>query len=280
MFPLSTTLYFENENLKEFTSFGDSIKSHWKEVMLTFGALLDAVGIAALIVFSNNDLGGSTYDAMLVQTIPILVGFIAAALFVFVLYIYTLRGREVREWLDSKLIETLGIEADVILGSTIHFYFIMSLLPMFIVYFVFNWFAAPRFGLDCQHESKDWTMCRTHKCTGGWPAGNIPTCGYYNSSFTTTPTGIYGPKGPLMPTPCKITPGIFTCASDEFTNPVTDEVTVANPICCKVNNNQFAPFILIAFLFANAKAGMSAIAIIADFFLEVKKGKKELGGGR
>ena len=96
MFPLSTTLYFENENLKEFTSLADNIKSHWKEVMLTFGALLDAVGIAALIVFSKNDLGGSTYDAMLVQTIPILVGFIAAALFVFVLYIYTLRGRETR----------------------------------------------------------------------------------------------------------------------------------------------------------------------------------------
>jgi hypothetical protein len=280
LFPLSTTLYFENENLKEFTSFGDSIKSHWKEVMLTFGALLDAVGIAALIVFGANDYGGSTYAEMMKQTIPILVGFIAAALFVFVLYIYTLRGREVREWLDSKLIETLGIEADVILGSTIHFYFIMSLLPMFIVYFVFNWFAAPRFGLDCQHESKDWTMCGTHKCTGTYPAGNIPTCDYYNSSFTTTPTGIYGEIGPLMPTPCKITPGVFTCASDEFTNPVNDQVTVANPICCKVNNNQLAPFILIAFLFANAKAGMSAIAIIADFFLEVKKGKKELGGGR
>ena len=228
---------------------------------LTFGALLDAVGIAALIVFSKNDLGGSTYDAMLVQTIPILVGFIAAALFVFVLYIYTLRGRETREFLDSKIIEILGIEADVILGSTIHFYFIMSLLPMFVVYFMFNWFTAPRFGLNCQIESETWTMCRTKP--GNYLGGD----------------DVYAMKESYN-TSCKITPGIFTCASDEFTNPVTDEVTVANPICCKVNNNQFAPFILIAFLFANAKAGMAAIAIIADFFLEVKKGKKELGGGR
>ena len=71
---------------------------------------------------------------------------------------YTLKGQETRESVDRSLISFLGIEADVILGSTIHFYFVLSLLPMFLVYFIFNWFAAPRFGMKCREESDKWNI--------------------------------------------------------------------------------------------------------------------------
>ena len=144
---------------------------------------------------------------------------------------------------------------------------------MFIVYFVFNWFTAPRFGLNCQIESETWTMCRTKP-------GNYFSCHDFATGADKVPCDdvyvSYNTTG------CKITPGVFTCASDvfDFAEHPNGKPFLADPICCKINNNQFAPFILIAFLFANAKAGMAAIAIIADFFLEVKKGKKELGGGR
>ena len=39
----------ENENLKEYTSFADEVKKHWKEVCLTFGAFWDSLCFAAIV---------------------------------------------------------------------------------------------------------------------------------------------------------------------------------------------------------------------------------------
>ena len=72
---------------------------------------------------------------------------------------------------------------------------------------------------------------------------------------------------------------VFTCATTNATVEQNVVIAEASTLCCQIENNRLAPFIFIAFLFANAKASMSIIAIIADFFLEVKKGAKELGGG-
>jgi hypothetical protein len=143
----------ENQNLEEYTSFGDEVKKHWKEVLLTFGAFLDMViGSIVIIILSEHYFlaeGANIFE----HIIPILTGVTTATLFIFVLYAITLKGQETRELLDQKLISFLGIECDVILGSTIHFYFVLSLLPLFIVYFVFNWFSSPRFGLKCNPQS-------------------------------------------------------------------------------------------------------------------------------
>ena len=67
------------------------------------------------------------------------------------------------------------------------------------------------------------------------------------------------------------TEGIFTCVEDKFSADV-------HLLCCKIQNQQLMMFVLIAFLYANGKAGMSLISAIADFFLEVKKFNHELGG--
>ena len=39
----------ENENLKEYTSFADEVKKHWKEVCLTFGAFWDSLCFAVIV---------------------------------------------------------------------------------------------------------------------------------------------------------------------------------------------------------------------------------------
>ena len=142
----------ENENLQEYTSFADEVKKHWKEVLITFGAVVQMILTAALIIILKEHFvaeGAGISE----QVLPILAGGVTATVFIFVLYMYTLKGQETREWLDRSLISFLGIECDVILGSTIHFYFVLSLLPLFIVYFLFNWFSTPRFGLKCRDES-------------------------------------------------------------------------------------------------------------------------------